>query len=107
MREIKFRAWDREGNNYSYWKPQMIYQEDWALAVETPGNLMCPTYKSKRFEFMQFTGHTGKGNVPIYEGDILKFFDKIIAVVVWSDFGGWSYKWIDPTYIRIRQINPE
>jgi hypothetical protein len=59
------------------------------------------------YHLMQFTGLLDKNGKEIYEGDRLKFFEKEVAVVVWQDFGGWSFQWTDPTYRAIRQHNPE
>ncbi len=69
MREIKYRAWDKEGNNYSGWNPQMIYPDRWAEATETKESILNPCIKSNRFIFLQFTGLKDKNGVEIYEGD--------------------------------------
>lgn len=74
MREIKFRAFDKEGNNYSKWKPQMVYPENWKEAIETDTRFPHP-YKSNRYEFMQFTGMKDSKDVEIYEDDVIRFLD--------------------------------
>lgn len=85
-REIKFRAW--YGNRYGYFSL--------GETNRYPSNVMS-------FPVQQFTGHKDKNGKEIFDGDILKFFDKIVAIVVWSEFGGWSYQWIDKIYINVRQ----
>lgn len=61
----------------------------------------------EEIELMRGSGHKDKNGKFIYEGDLLKFFDKVIAEVTFEPFGGWCYKWIDETYIRFRSKNPE
>lgn len=94
QRVIKFRAWHM---NLLEMERDVHVLDRFAEILAWP----------EKYVVMQFTGLKDKNRVEIYEGDLLKFFDKVIAVVVFQSFGGWSYEWIDPTYKTIRQYNPE
>ena len=78
MREIKFRAWNKDTG--SWYEDYLIW----------PSGKLTTSFA---LELMQYTGLKDKNGVEIYEGDILKFIDmfdipehnKIIAPVVWHE----------------------
>ena len=83
MREIKFRAWDKEEQEMLDW--DKFFNLDIAQVFESKGSW--GVYP------MQYTGLKDKNGFEIYEGDIVKHstaftFDKT-ATVIFRDGGFW------------------
>ncbi|WP_024831624.1 YopX family protein [Ruminiclostridium josui] len=69
MREIKFRAWDKEFGRLVKWNDRaFIKMGDYRELSEITMNY----FSDQRFIFMQYTGLHDKNGKEIYEGDILK-----------------------------------
>ena len=67
MREIKFRAWDREAKRFTNYQIG-IFDDSVRFYDKAKGTWH---NAGERFELMQYTGLKDKHQKPIYEGDIV------------------------------------
>jgi len=109
MREIKFRAWNKETKKMWWfnvmWGNTWNPGSGWIGMVDSPD---CQRIHGKGInsgdnrvqvdiqdcELMQYTGRKDKNNVEIYEGDILDRNDNILAIVSFEDGKfGWDIRY--------------
>lgn len=80
MREIKFKAWDRLKKEVCH-KIGCVYVALEGSIVEVFND--DETDVSGRYELMQFTGLRDRNGKEIYEGDVIKF-DNRLFLVFWD-----------------------
>jgi len=90
MREIKFRAWDKETNQWHY------FIMDGCKSFDRTSMKLCDLDS----EWYQFTGWKDKAGVEIYEGDIV--FNGAFNFVIKLSNGVWSgYAYTTETALEV------
>ena len=106
MREIKYRAWDKENKMmiFKFDKPNVFANRNgWELSL---GNLP-DIGQSKCIEtiLMQYTGLNDKNGKEIYEGDIVNWNEKELMKQGLEKVVGTIAYWIDGFTVETKTVN--